>query len=71
VADDQILRARMTARYAPVVVSACDTPAERREAVSRLLEISDAAERLPTIALDGADRAADEILAIVKQKNAQ
>jgi len=68
VADDQILRAHMTARYAPVVVSACDTPEERREAVSRLLEISDAAERLPTIDLDGADRAADEILAAVNDK---
>ena len=67
VADDQILRARMTARYAPVVVSPCNTPAERREAVSRLLEITDAAERLPTIDLDGADRAVDEILAVVTQ----
>ena len=70
VADDQILRAEMTARYAPVVVSPCDTPAERRDAVSRLLEIGDASERLPSIDLDGADRAVDEILAVVTQKAA-
>jgi len=71
VADDQVLRANMTARYAPVVISPCDTPAQRREAVSRLLEISDAPEPLPTIDLDGADRAVEEILAIVKQKASQ
>lgn len=68
VRDDQILRANMTARYAPVVISACDTPAERLEAVSRLLEISDMPARLSAIDLDGAGRAADEILALVTQK---
>jgi UDP:flavonoid glycosyltransferase YjiC (YdhE family) len=70
VADDQILRADMTARYAPVVVSPCDTPAKRREAVSRLLEISAQQDRLPTIDLDGADLAVEEILAVVTQKAA-
>jgi UDP:flavonoid glycosyltransferase YjiC (YdhE family) len=69
VADDQILRAQMTAQYAPIVVSPCNTSAERREAVSRLLEISDAPEQLPAIELDGADRAADEILALIDEKN--
>jgi UDP:flavonoid glycosyltransferase YjiC (YdhE family) len=68
VADDQILRADMTARYAPVVVSACDTSAKRRDAVSRLLEISAQPGRLPTIDLDGADLAVEEILAVVTQK---
>jgi molybdopterin-guanine dinucleotide biosynthesis protein A len=66
-----VLRADLTAQYAPVVVSPCDTPAERREAVSQLLEISAAPEPLPAINLDGADRAVDEILAIVTQKHAR
>ena len=65
VADDQVRRAQLVSAHAPVVVSPCDTPAERREAVSRLLEIGDAAERQLTIALDGAERAADEILTLV------
>jgi len=66
-ADDQARRAEMIARHAPVVVSPCDTPAERRAAVSRLLELGDTSERLPTIDLDGAERAADEILQLVGQ----
>ncbi len=70
VADDQILRAKMTARYAPVVVSPCDTPAERREAVDGLLKLIDTSRKMPTINLDGAERAADEILALVTQKAA-
>lgn len=70
VADDQILRANLTARYAPIVISFCDTPAERREAVSQLLAIGDAPQPLPAIDLDGADRAVDEILAAVAQGSA-
>lgn len=71
VADDQVLRADLTARFAPVVVSPCDTPAERRAAVSQLLEISAAPEPRPAINLDGADRAVDEILAVVTRKHAR
>lgn len=67
VADDQTRRAHMIARYAPVVVSSCDTSSERRAAVTRLLEICDAWEPRPTIDLDGAERAAEEILALVTQ----
>jgi UDP:flavonoid glycosyltransferase YjiC (YdhE family) len=69
VADDQILRAEMTSRYAPVVISSCDTPATRRDAVSRLLEIGNKSELLPTIDLDGADLAVDEILSVVTQRS--
>lgn len=71
VADDQVLRADLTARYAPVVISPCDTPAERREAVSQLLEINAAPEPHLAITLDGAERAVDEILTIVTQKHAR
>lgn len=71
VADDQFIRAQMTSRYAPVVVSPCDTPGKRREAVSRLLKIGNEAEQLPAIDLDGADCAVDEILAVVAQKSAR
>ena len=58
----------MTARHAPVVISSCDTPAERRDAVSRLLDIGDAPEPSPAINLDGAERAVDEILATVAER---
>ena len=71
VADDQILRAEMTSRYAPVVVSACDTNSERHDAVSRLIEISESPERQPDIDLDGADRAVEEILAVVAKEQTQ
>ena len=71
VADDQGVRARMTSRFAPVVISSCDTPAKQREAVSQLLDIANKAEQLPTIDLDGADNAVDEILAVVMKKSAR
>ena len=71
VADDQILRAQMTSRYAPVVVSSCDTPAKRHEAVSQLLEVGNRAKQLPAIDLDGADCAVEEILAVVTQRSAK
>jgi UDP:flavonoid glycosyltransferase YjiC (YdhE family) len=70
VADDQVLRAQLTARYAPIVISPCDTPEERREAVLQLLEIGDAPNLRPAINLNGAERAVDEILAVVAQKRA-
>jgi len=70
VRDDQILRANMTARYAPAVVSPCETPAEQREAVDGLLKLVDTQREMPSIDLDGAERAADEILALVTQEAA-
>jgi UDP:flavonoid glycosyltransferase YjiC (YdhE family) len=66
VADDQAKRAELVSRYAPVVVSPCETAEERREAVSRLLAVTGASEGRSIIDLDGAERAADEILALVK-----
>jgi UDP:flavonoid glycosyltransferase YjiC (YdhE family) len=65
VADDQARRAERMSRYAPVVVSPCETPQERIEAVSRLLELDSAAGRQPDVDLDGAERAAEEIMALV------
>jgi UDP:flavonoid glycosyltransferase YjiC (YdhE family) len=67
VADDQARRAEMVSRYAPVVVSPCESAEERREAVSRLLEIASVAGRRPAVDLDGAERAVEEILALVGQ----
>lgn len=69
-ADDQARRADIVSRYAPVVVFACDTPEEQREAVERLLELAGAAEGRPDIDLDGAELAADEILALIRQRAA-
>ena len=65
VADDQTIRAEMAARYAPVVVSSCDTAEERRVAVSKVLELGNLHKRTPAIELDGADRATEEMLDIV------
>jgi UDP:flavonoid glycosyltransferase YjiC (YdhE family) len=70
VADDQVRRADMVSRHAPVVVSPCETPEQRRDAVVRLLELTGTAEDRPCIELDGAHRAVDEILALVAQKAA-
>jgi UDP:flavonoid glycosyltransferase YjiC (YdhE family) len=67
VADDQARRADMVSRYAPVVVSPCESAEERREAVSRLLEIDSVAGRRPAVDLDGAERAVEDILALVGQ----
>jgi len=68
VADDQILRAQMTARYAPVVVSPCETPDQRRGAVDDLLELVETGRNMPSIDLDGAERAAEEILSLVAKE---
>jgi UDP:flavonoid glycosyltransferase YjiC (YdhE family) len=69
VADDQARRAEMLSRYAPVVVSPCETPEERSEGVSRLLEVDSASGR-PDVDLDGAERAAEEIMALVGREMA-
>jgi UDP:flavonoid glycosyltransferase YjiC (YdhE family) len=66
VADDQARRAEMVSRYAPAVVSACDTGKETREAVSRLLlEVDSPGGRPSAVDLDGGERAVEEILALV------
>lgn len=64
-ADDQARRAEMVSRYAPVVVSPCETPEERREAVSRLLALDGGPVARPALDLEGAERGADEILSLV------
>lgn len=69
-ADDQARRAEMVSRHASVVVSPCETAEERGDAVSRLLEMDVGSEGRPPTNLDGAERAADEILALVGQETA-
>lgn len=68
-ADDQARRAALVARHGPVVVSPCETADERRAAVTRLLELPREQDRKP-FELDGAERAAGEILALVDGKTA-
>jgi UDP:flavonoid glycosyltransferase YjiC (YdhE family) len=66
VADDQIRRAEMVAQAAPAVVSRCETSEQRTRAVARLLMLDgDAQARDLTFDLSGAERAADEILALI------
>ena len=66
VADDQTARAHLVAQAVPAVVSPCETAEQQADAVEGLLAtrnsvITDA----PPIDLRGAERAADEILALI------
>jgi UDP:flavonoid glycosyltransferase YjiC (YdhE family) len=66
VADDQTRRAQLVADVVPAVVSPCETPEQRTDAVRRLLAIleSTPSDSL-TIDLRGAEYAVDEILALI------
>lgn len=68
VADDQALRAEMVSRYAPVVVSPCETREQQRQSVASLLELDDVSDMTPSVDLDGADQAVDEILGLVAHR---
>lgn len=66
VADDQTRRAKIVAQAVPAIVSSCETPGERGRAVERLVTLSRGAqEGRSTLDLSGAERAADEILALI------
>jgi hypothetical protein len=65
VADDQARRAEIVAKVVPAVVSPCETDEQRAEAVARLLSLSAGQGESPGIDLSGAERAADEILALL------
>jgi UDP:flavonoid glycosyltransferase YjiC (YdhE family) len=66
VADDQTRRAEMVAQAARAVVSPCETSDQRARAVERLLMLNgDAQARDLTFDLSGAERASDEILALI------
>jgi UDP:flavonoid glycosyltransferase YjiC (YdhE family) len=66
VSDDQTRRAEMVAQATPAVVSPCETSEQRTRAVEHLLMLVGAAQvRDSTFDLSGAERAADEILALV------
>jgi UDP:flavonoid glycosyltransferase YjiC (YdhE family) len=65
VADDQARRAKMLTPHAPIVVSNCESVPERRHALDQLLELTGVALECQTIKLNGAERAADEILSLV------
>jgi hypothetical protein len=67
VADDQTRRAERVAQASPAVVSPCETQEERTRAVERLLTLSRGADAGSAgIDLSGAERAADEILALAR-----
>jgi hypothetical protein len=66
VADDQTRRAEMVAEVAPATVSPCETPEQRNRAVESLLGLNSGTQLTrPAFNLDGAERAADEILALI------
>ncbi len=66
VADDQTARAHLVAQAIPAVVSSCETPKQQADAVERLLSSRDNGRRDTTaIDLRGAERAADEIIALI------
>lgn len=63
--DDQMRRAQMVAELAPAVVSACETESERLNAVQALLEkMARGSVDVPSIPMNGASLAADEIIAL-------
>lgn len=66
VVDDQPLRAMKTAKYAPCVVSSCNTDEERKAAVQALLSLAVASKEMSPLALNGADHAAEAILSLVR-----
>src|SRR5690606_27492788 len=64
--DDQARRAAALAERSPaVIVSPCETPEERAEAVERLLALAARPRPLATERLDGAEHAAEEILGLI------
>jgi UDP:flavonoid glycosyltransferase YjiC (YdhE family) len=66
VADDQTRRAEMVAQAAPAVVSPCETSEQRSRAVERLLMLGGETQAGDSkLDLSGAERAADEILALI------
>jgi UDP-N-acetylglucosamine:LPS N-acetylglucosamine transferase len=66
VADDQAARAHLVAQAVPAVVSPCETPEQRANAVAGLLAIrTNVITGAPEIDLRGAEHAADEILALI------
>jgi hypothetical protein len=70
VADDQTRRARIVADAVPAVVSPCETPEQRADAVERLLAtLESAPSNAPAINLRGAEHAADEILALISNQS--
>lgn len=69
-ADDQARRAEMVSRFAPIVISACETDEQRRTGVARLLALEAGPTRPPGLALDGAERAADEMLSLIAERAA-
>ena len=66
VADDQAARAESVADVVPAIVSSCESPEQRADAVTNLLSICrDARMSSAAIDLCGAERAADEILGLI------
>lgn len=64
--DDQTARAHLVSRAVPAVVSPCETAEQRAEAVELLLSArTNVIVDAPAIDLHGAERAADEILALL------
>ena len=68
-ADDHAKRAALLSKYAPVVISSCGSVAERHDAVSELLQLENTRKSASPPALDGAERAVDEILDLLDRKN--
>jgi hypothetical protein len=65
VSDDQARRAQMVAGRGRAVVSACETLEETVKAVARVLAISASSQPHDVVDLNGAEHAADEILALI------
>ncbi|MGE4443037.1 MAG: glycosyltransferase [Desulfomicrobium sp.] len=68
--DDQLRRALLVADNALAVVSACETDAEREQAVGQMLEMmADSKIQAPSMPMNGAAMAAEEILALAIRRS--
>lgn len=66
VSDDQLSRAQRVADYTPAVVASCENEKQTARAVEKLVSIFDRAQmRGAALVLDGAERAAEEILTLI------
>lgn len=67
VADDQTRRARMVSRVMPATISDCATDAERGRAVDAVLDLIGREPPAARAELDGAERAATEMMALLER----
>ena len=67
VADDHAKRASIVSAHVPVIISACESTQEQRQAVAHLLDLDSSVQA--DVDLDGADYVAEEILSLIMSRD--